>query len=375
MKVYFNQPYMAGNEKDFVIDGTMTGHISGHGKYTRLCHQWFEKNYKIKKSLLTTSCSDALEMAALLLEIQSGDEVIMPSFTFVSTANAFVLRGAKIVFADVREDIPIIDADSLEELITEKTRAILPVHYAGIACEMNKIMDLAKKYKLHVVEDAAHAIHSTYGGKQLGTIGTLGTFSFHETKNVICGEGGMIAVNDKKYEKRSEILWEKGTDRAAFHRGEVKKYQWVDVGSSYLPSDLIAAVLYGQLQKIEEIQKMRIAIWHKYYERLKPLEIEGKVKLPVIPDWATNNGHMFYLVTNTPAERDKLLKHLNKKGVMAVIHYLPLHSSKYYRNKYDGPKLPNTEMFSSCLLRLPFYNLLNDEQIDYVVGQVRKFYQ
>ncbi|MDZ7743386.1 MAG: dTDP-4-amino-4,6-dideoxygalactose transaminase [Bacteroidota bacterium] len=374
MKVNFNQPYLEGDEKDYVMDATMTGHLSGHGKYTRLCHQWFEKRYKMPRSLLTTSCSDALELAALLLDIRAGDEVIVPSFTFVSTANAFVLRGAKIVFADVREDIPILDADKLEELITARTRAIVPVHYAGVACEMEKIMALAKRHDLFVVEDAAHAIESSYGNKQLGTIGTLGAFSFHETKNVICGEGGMISINDKRFGKRAEILWEKGTDRAAFHRGEVKKYQWVDVGSSFLPSDLIAALLYGQLLKVDKIQKMRLNIWQQYFERLKALQEAGKIQLPIIPGWATNNGHMFYLVTSSPSERDRLLKYLNKKGVMAVIHYLQLHSSKYFTDKHDGRELPNTDRFSDCLIRLPFFNRLTEEQMEYVVKQVYRFY-
>jgi dTDP-4-amino-4,6-dideoxygalactose transaminase len=374
MTIHFNQPYLAGDEIQNIINVGMSGQISGHGAFTKKCQQWFEKHYKIKKSLLTTSCSDALEMAALLLNIKEGDEVIMPSFTFVSTANAFVLRGAKIVFADVRPDIPILDADKIEALFTSRTKAIVPVHYAGIACEMDKIMSLAKQYNLFVVEDAAHAIDANYKGKPLGTIGHLGTFSFHETKNIISGEGGMLAVNDKQFLDRSEIIWEKGTNRAAFHRGEVSKYQWVDVGSSFLPSDIIAAILYSQLQKIKTIQNLRLAVWEKYDQKLKHLEESGKLRLPIIPDWASNNGHMYYLTTKSPRESTKLLKHLKKKGVMAVTHYQPLHSSQYYKNKHDGRELPNTDMFADCLLRLPFFNLLSDEQIDYVVAAVNEFY-
>ena len=375
MKVHFNQPYMAGEEFQNIINGALTGQISGNGYFTKKCHAFFEKRYKIKKALLTTSCSDALEMAAILANIQAGDEVIVPSFTFMSTANAFVLRGAKIVFSDVREDLPIIDAENLEGLITEKTRAIAVVHYAGVACDMDRIMALAEKYDLYVIEDTAHAVESTYKGKQLGTIGHFGAFSFHETKNVISGEGGLIAVNDKAYAKRSEIIWEKGTDRAAFKRGEVDKYQWVDVGSSFLPSDIIAAILFSQLSKIDTIQKLRLNVWKKYYEKLKPLEESGVIKLPFIPDFAANNGHMFYIVTGSAKERDKLLSYLNRKGVMAVIHYLPLHSSRYYKDKHDGRELPNTDMYSSQIIRLPFYNVLSEDQQDFVVDKIRRFYK
>jgi len=374
MQVHFNQPYMAGEEFQNIINGALSGQISGNGLFTKKCHEFFENRYGIKKALLTTSCSDALEMAALLADIKSGDEVIVPSFTFVSTANAFVLRGAKIVFADVQEDVPIIDVDALEPLITNKTRAIAVVHYAGIACDMDKIMALAEKHGLIVVEDAAHAVEATYKGKPLGTIGHFGSFSFHETKNVISGEGGMISVNDDRFIKRSEIIWEKGTNRVAFKRGQVDKYQWVDVGSSYLPSDIIAAVLFAQLSRIDTIQKMRFEVWKRYYQKLKPFQGEGKLKLPVIPEYASNNGHMFYIVTNSPEERDKLLFHLNINGVMAVIHYLPLHSSSYYKDKHDGRPLPNTDRFASCIIRLPFYNVLSEVQQDFVVEELRAFY-
>lgn len=374
MKVHFNQPYFAGEEIQNIINGALTGQISGDGVFTKKVHAFFRERYQVKKNLMTTSCSDALEMAALLSEVGPGDEVIVPSFTFMSTANAFVLRGAKIVFADVMEDVPNIDVDSLEELITENTRVIVVVHYAGMACDMDKVMALADKYNLFVVEDAAHAVESTYKGKQLGTIGHFGTFSFHETKNVICGEGGLLLINDDRFLNRSEIIWEKGTNRAAFHRGEVDKYQWVDVGSSFLPSDMLAAILYSQLSKIDLIQKLRLNVWMRYYDHLKPLEDKGLFKLPEIPSYASNNGHMFYLVTGTPEERDKLLGHLNTHGVQAVIHYLPLHSSKYYHDKHDGRELPNTDRFAGCLIRLPFFNVLKEDQIDYVVEKIRAFY-
>lgn len=372
--VHFNQPYMAGEEFQNIINGAMAGQISGNGLFTKRCHKFFEERYKIKKALMTTSCTDALEMAALLAGIGEGDEVIVPSFTFVSTANVFATRGAKVVFADVMHDTPNIDANEIEKLITDKTKAIVVVHYAGMACEMDKILDIAKKNNLFVIEDAAQAIESAFQGKQLGTIGDYGAFSFHETKNVMCGEGGLCMVNIEENAERAEIIWEKGTNRAAFHRGEVSKYQWVDLGSSFLPSDIMAAILYAQLMKIDTIQKMRKEVWRKYYDRLRPMEKKGEVYLPVIPDYAENNGHMFYIVTKNREERDKLLFHLNVNGVMAVTHYLPLHLSQYYKNKHDGRELPNTVKFSDCLIRLPFYNVLSEEQIDFVTEKVNYFY-
>lgn len=365
---------MAGEEFNNIITGALAGQISGDGLFTKKVHEFFRERYTIKKNLMTTSCSDALEMAGILSEVGPGDEVIVPSFTFMSSANAFILRGAKIVFADVMSDVPNIDADKIEELITNNTKAIVVVHYAGMACEMDKIMKLADRYNLFVVEDAAHAIESQFDGKQLGTIGHFGTFSFHETKNVICGEGGLLLVNDDRFTKRSEIIWEKGTDRAAFHRGEVDKYQWVDVGSSFLPADIMASILFAQLSKIDEIQKLRLGVWNNYYEQLKQLEEKSHITLPKIPEYATNNGHMFYILTNTPDERNKLLFHLNMNGVMAVTHYLPLHSSKYFHDKHDGRELPNTDKFSGCLIRLPFYNALKEEQIDFVVGKVSDYF-
>jgi len=374
MIIKFNQPFMAGDEFQNIINGAMAGQISGNGIFTRKCHQFFEERYSIKKTLLTTSCTDALEMAALLSGIGPGDEVIVPSFTFVSTANVFATRGAKIVFADIMDNIPNINADVIEPLINQKTRAIVVVHYGGIACEMDKILNLAAKYKLYVIEDAAHSIESKYRGRQLGTLGHFGAFSFHETKNVMCGEGGLCMVNSDDYTERAEIIWEKGTNRAAFQRGEVNRYQWVDIGSSFLPSDIMAAILYAQLVKIDLIQNLRLNVWQNYHSRLKHLEEEGKAGLPVIPDYATNNAHMFYLLTGSREERDKLMFHLNSNGIMAVIHYLPLHSSVYYNKRHDGRELPNTLKFSDRILRLPFYNLLKEEQIDYITEKINRFY-
>jgi dTDP-4-amino-4,6-dideoxygalactose transaminase len=314
-------------------------------------------------------------MAAILCNIEQGDEVIMPSFTFVSTANAFVLRGAKIIFADCCENNPNIDAEKLEALITDRTKVIVPIHYAGIACDMDKIMMLATKYNLLVVEDAAQAIDSFYKGKPLGSIGHLSAFSFHETKNISSGEGGMLAINDERFVKRAEIIWEKGTNRAEFFRGEVNKYGWVDVGSSFLPSDIIAAFLYAQLENLENIQNKRNSIWNQYHSLLKPLEEKGFIKLPQIPDYATNNSHMFYLVCNDLDTRNNLLEYLKKEGVYAVFHYLPLHLSNYYSNKHDGRVLNYSVNFSDRIIRLPFYYELTIENIQFIYNCIKKFFK
>jgi dTDP-4-amino-4,6-dideoxygalactose transaminase len=367
-KIDFNRPYFTGKEKEYIQDAVSRGHISGNGYYTKKCQRFFEKKYGFKKCLLTTSCTDALEMAAILINIQPGDEVIMPSFTFVSTANAFVLRGAKIIFADSRPDHPGIDEDLLESLITPKTKAIVPVHYAGIACDMDKIMALANKYSIFVIEDAAQAIDSYYKGKPLGSIGHLATFSFHETKNISSGEGGMLIVNDKQFEKRAEIIWEKGTNRSAFFRGEVDKYGWVDVGSSFLPSDLIAAVLWAQLETLEVIQLKRRKIWQEYYKKLQEKEIYGKFRLPIIPDYASNNAHMFYLIMNSIEARTDLIQKLKDDGVLAVFHYQSLHKSPFFANKHDGRELEWADKYSESLVRLPVYYELNEirQIIDYI---------
>ena len=363
MKTPFNKPYFTGKETDYIKKAVASGKISGNGIYTKKCQSFFEEKFNIKKALLTTSCTDALEMAAILINIKEGDEVIMPSYTFVSTANAFVLRGAKIIFADSCADNPNIDADKIEQLITAKTKAIVPVHYAGIACDMDKIMALAKQYNLFVIEDAAQAIDSYYKGKPLGSIGHLATFSFHETKNIIAGEGGLLAINDDHFINRAEIIWEKGTNRSAFFRGEVDKYGWVDIGSSFLPSEIVAAFLWAQLENLENIQQKRKNIWENYNNQLEPIAKKGIYKLPNVPQYASNNAHMFYLVCNDNKQRSELISKLKEHHIMAVFHYLSLHSSPFYTNKHDGRTLKESDNLSNCLVRLPlFYELTNKEQ-------------
>ncbi len=370
----FNRPWFTGNEVAYISDAVNRGHISGNGYYTKKCQQFFEEKYGFRKCLLTTSCTDALEMSAILLDIQPGDEVIMPAFTFVSTANAFVLRGAKIVFVDSRTDHPGMDEHKLEGLITPSTKAIVVVHYGGIACDMDVIMALAEKHRLFVVEDAAQAVDSYYKGKPLGGIGHLGCFSFHETKNLSSGEGGMLVVNDDRFRKRAEIIWEKGTNRAAFFRGEVDKYGWVDVGSSFLPSDLIAAVLWAQLEVMDKIAGRRNEIWQQYFEALKPLEAKGWFRLPVIPGYATNNAHVFYLVMNDAGSRAALIQYLKKAGIMAVFHYQSLNKSGYYDPDNSAEKLPNSSIYSDCLVRLPLYYQLLPEQ-QKVINSIRSFFE
>lgn len=363
MKIPFNKPYLTGKEMIYIEDAVKKGKISGNGYYTHLCHDFFETKYGFSKCLLTTSCTDALEMAAILINIQDGDEVIMPSYTFVSTANAFVLRGAKIIFADSRKDHPGIDEEAIEALITPKTKAIVPVHYAGVACDMDKIMELAQKYNLFVIEDAAQAIDSFYTGKDgvrkpLGSIGHFGAFSFHETKNIISGEGGMLAINDSQFSERAEIIWEKGTNRSAFFRGEVDKYGWVDVGSSFLPSEIIAAFLWAQLENLDDIQKVRKAHWEHYNRELQEWAVENEIQLPTIPSYASNNGHMFYLVCKSMVQRTTIIKKLKSKGILSVFHYISLHDSLFYKDNHGGNPLPESDRYSDCVLRLPlFYEL------------------
>ena len=356
----FNKPYLTGNETEYIQDAVETGKISGNGKYTQLCQNFFQEKYGFQKCLLTTSCTDALEMAAILCDIKEGDEVILPSYTFVSTANAFVLRGAKIIFADSRGDHPGIDEDKLEDLISPKTKVIVPVHYAGVACDMDKIMELANKYNLLVVEDAAQAIDSYYTGKDgvkrpLGSIGHLAAFSFHETKNIISGEGGMLVVNDERFIKRAEIIWEKGTNRSAFFKGEVDKYGWVDIGSSFLPSEITAAFLWAQLENLEGIQAKRKEIWNAYYNGLKDWALQNGLQLPTVPNYASNNSHMFYLVCKDGDQRDILLSKFNELGINAVFHYLSLHMSPFFESRYLGKELKQSDRFSTCLIRLPFF--------------------
>lgn len=372
----FNKPYLTGKETAYITEAVASGKISGNGIFTKKCHSFFEKRYGFKKCLLTTSCTDALEMAALLLNIKEGEEVIMPSYTFVSTANPFILRGAKIVFADSMSEHPNVDVDKLEPLITMRTKAIVVVHYAGVACDMDKIMQLSKKYNLFVVEDAAQAIESYYTGKDgikkpLGSIGHLAAFSFHETKNIISGEGGMLVVNDDQFIERSEIIWEKGTNRSAFFRGEIDKYGWVDIGSSFLPSEIVAAFLFAQLEHIDKIQEKRINLWKQYFEALKPLQDKGYIKLPLIPTYATNNGHMFYLIFDDIIQRDKLIRNLKDNKILSVFHYLSLHKSPFFQSLHDGRELCCADFFSQTLLRLPMYYELTREDI-YKISSIVK---
>ena len=379
--IFYNKPYITGNEFQYIENTIANRHLSGNGKYTNLCQQFLKDKYHFKKCLLTTSCTDALEMCAILLNIQTGDEVIMPSFTFVSTANAFILRGAKIVFADSAYNNPNINEDNLEKLITKKTRAIVVVHYAGVACNMDAVMSIANKHNIFVVEDAAQAIDSFYINngsirQPLGSIGHLAAFSFHESKNIQCGEGGLLVINDQQFNSRAEIIWEKGTNRAAFFRGEVDKYNWVDVGSSFLPSEITAAFLYAQLQALDEIQKARKEKWQLYFDRLKKLQEDGKIILPNIPDYATNNAHLFYIVCKNLLERDALILFLKSKSVQSMFHYPGLHTSPFYLTmQAEAGKLKNSEKFSNCLLRLPLYVELDAEQINIVIRLIYEFYE
>ena len=376
----FNKPYLTGKEMQYIEEAVKSGKISGNGLFTKKCQEFFEKEFGFKKTLLTTSCTDGLEMAAILADIKEGDEVIVPSFTFVSTALACVRQGADIVFADSYPNNPNIDADQIEALITEKTKAIIVVHYAGVACDMDKIMSIANKHGIIVIEDAAQAIDSYYISKDgtkkaLGSIGHLSAFSFHETKNIISGEGGMLCINDDRFIQRAEIIWEKGTNRSQFFRGEVDKYSWVDTGSSFLPSEIISAFLWAQIENMRDIQDKRIKIWNRYYEGLssfEPISIK-KPKLPLVPEYATNNAHMFYLVCDNVDDRTKFIQHLKAKGILSVFHYLSLHKSSYYE-KYSTRKseLPNSDMFSDCLVRLPLFYELTDEQEEYIINTIKE---
>jgi len=368
----FNVPFLSGKEFEFMNDALAEGKISGNGKYTKLCQEFFEDKFKFKRSLLTTSCTDALEMSSILGEIKPGDEVILPSYTFVSTANAFVLRGAKLIFADSYKRHPNIDPDQISKLITNKTKAIIVVHYAGVACDMDPIMNIAKEHNILVIEDAAQAIDSYYKGVPLGSFGEFSAFSFHETKNIICGEGGLLVVNDEKYIQRSEIIWEKGTNRSAFFRGEIDKYGWVDIGSSFLPSDILASFLYAQLNALESIQNKRKAIWQIYYDKL--MDKSEKVLLPEIPHYATNNAHMFYLVFSDLNERSDFIKYMRSKNVHAVFHYLSLHKSQFYADKHTSGELPNCDYFANGLVRLPLYCGMSLEDAEKIADIANSFF-
>ncbi len=369
----FNKPFLIGSEIQYIEDAVRSGKISGNGKYTKMCQQFFEQEYGFKKVLLTSSCTDALEMAAILADIKEGDEVIIPSYTFVSTALAFVRQGAKIVFADSYSDNPNVDVNKMESLITSKTKAIVPVHYAGIACDMDIIMDLATKYNLLVIEDAAQAVDSFYIGKDgkkraLGSIGHLAAFSFHETKNIISGEGGMLTINDERFIERAEIIWEKGTNRSQFFRGEVDKYGWVDTGSSFLPSEVTAAFLWAQVENIQAIQTKRKQLWEYYYKKLSAISSDLGIQLPLVPEYATNNAHMFFISFKNIEQRSQYIQKLKEKDILAVFHYISLHSSPYYHKKHDGRVLVNSDKFTDTLLRLPLYYELTHDEIDTIVN-------
>ena len=374
MNIPFNKPYLTGKEGHYIYQAVLSGKISGDGVFTKKCHTYFEQTFGFKKTLLTTSCTDALEMAALLINIEPGDEVILPSYTFVSTANAFVLRGAKLVFVDSCRDNPNMDVTKVEACITPRTKAIVPVHYAGIAVDMDPLLVLAKKHDLFIIEDAAQAIDSYYKGKPLGGLGNMAAFSFHETKNIMAGEGGMLAINDDRFIHRAEIIREKGTNRSSFFRGEVDKYGWVDVGSSFLPSDIIAAFLFAQLENLKDIQGRRRLLWDRYYKALSPLASQGKITLPYIPNYATNNAHMFYLVCRSLEERNGLIALLKEKGIYAVFHYISLHTSPFYKDKHDGRELVNADHFTDCLLRLPLFYELTEEQVDFIADTIHAYY-
>lgn len=368
----FNKPYFSGRELKYLEEVCHSTTMSGNGDFTKKCHTFFEQKYGFKKCLLATSGTDALEMCAMLCNLKPGDEVIVPSYTFVSTALAFLREGAKVVFADSSAENPNMEVEQIEPLINEKTKVIAVVHYAGVACDMDAIMALAEKHNLLVVEDAAHCIDSFYKGRPLGSIGHLGAFSFHETKNISSGEGGMCVINDERFVRRAEIIWEKGTNRAEFYRGMVNKYGWVDMGSSFLPSEFNAAYLWAQLEQLDDIQGKRKHIWNRYFEGLNG-KIGNEVKLPNIPEYATNNAHMFYLLCPSLEYRTALMKFLKENDVQTTFHYLPLHSSKFYENKHDGRELPNCDRYGDTLVRLPLFYELSDMEIDKIVKLIVEF--
>lgn len=372
--ILFNKPYYSGKELAYLEQVCHSTTMSGNGDFTKQCHRFFEERYGFRKCLLTTSGTDALEMCAMLCRLQPGDEVIVPSYTFVSTALAFLREGARVVFADSGPDHPNITAETIRPLVTSRTKVIVVVHYAGVACDMDPIMALAREHGLLVVEDAAQAIDAFYKGRPLGGIGHLGAFSFHESKNIHCGEGGMLVVNDDRFVRRSEILWEKGTNRAEFYRGMVNKYGWCDMGSSFLPSEFNAAYLWSQLEQLDDIQHKRLQIWTWYHEALADLPA-SRVKLPVIPDYATNNAHMFYLVCASLEERTRLIAYLKEHGVQATFHYLPLHASAYYHDQHDGRPLPACDHFGDCLVRLPLYYELTEAEVNSIAEAVKAFYR
>ena len=380
----FNRPHLTGKETHYMYQAVSKFHLSGNGEYTKKCQAFFQERYGFKKCLLTTSGTDALEMCAMLCDLKPGDEVIIPSYTFVSTALAFLREGARVVFADSMKRNPNLDAETIEALITPRTKVIVPVHYAGVACDMDRIMEIANRHNLLVVEDAAQAVDSYYRGvqckvygvkKPLGGIGHLAAFSFHETKNITAGgEGGLLVVNDERFIRRAEILWEKGTNRAEFFRGAVNKYGWVDMGSSFLPAEINAAFLWAQLENLDEIQNKRKALWETYYKLLNPLSKKGFFSLPDIPEYATNNAHMFYLVCRNLEERTNLIKYLKEHDIQAVFHYLSLHSSEFYKSKHDGRDLPECDRYMDTLVRLPLFYDLEIEDVEMICKKIEETY-
>ena len=370
----FNRPAIVGNELNYIRDAVDQGMLCGDGKYTKLCSQWMKERFQVNQVFLTTSCTHALEMAAYLCDIQPGDEVIMPSYTFVSTADAFVLRGAKIVFVDIRPDTMNLDENLIEQAITDKTRAIVPVHYAGVACEMDKIMELAEKYHLKVVEDAAQGVEAYYHGRALGTIGDFGCYSFHETKNYTMGEGGALVFQKNEYQEKAEILREKGTDRSKFFRGQVDKYRWIDYGSSYLPSEMNAAYLYAQLEEAEKINRKRRLIYDSYHERLEDLEAQGKLFRPVVPKGCEHNAHMYYIKLKDLETRSRFIAYLKERSIYSAFHYVPLHSSPAGQKfgRFAGEDRYTTRE-SERLVRLPMFYDLTIDQVDYITEKIREF--
>lgn len=370
----FNLPYYSGKELKSIASAMDTRILTGDQELTISCERLLEKKYGFSKVCLTNSCTSALEIAAMLIDIQPGDEVILPSYTFVSTSNAFALRGAKLVFADSKPDHPNIDEDQIEKLISSKTKAIVIVHYAGVACNMDAIIALAQKNGIRLIEDAAQCIDSFYNKKALGTFGDIACFSFHETKNIHCGEGGFIAINDATLIERVDVLRNKGTNRSAFFSGQVKKYEWVDLGFSAIPSAITTSFLYAQLLDIDKVQLKRRKLWERYFKNLSVLNESGEVKLPFIPAYASNNSHIFYLICKDRQERDELILYLKKNEIQAVFHYQSLHRSPYYLNKHDGRVLPNADRYSDCLLRLPLFYDLNLKEVDYISEKIIEFY-
>lgn len=372
--IIFNKPYVTPQAIDMVKDVILSGKLKGNGVYTKKCHSFFENAYGCNKAFMTTSCTDALEMSAILCDINPGDEVIIPSYTFVSTATAFALRGAKIIFADSGPESPNVTPESIKKVVSSSTKVVVLVHYAGVSCDIDEIKSVLGGKDIKIVEDAAQGLASTYKGQALGTIGDFGTYSFHETKNITCGEGGLLLVNNVENIKRAEIVWEKGTNRSAFIRGEVEKYIWNDLGSSFMPSDILAALLYSQLLNIDEIQTKRITLWEQYDNALKDLDARGHFSTPKIPTYAENNGHTYYIVCNSADERTSLLNHLSSLGIQSVFHYICLHDSTYFKDKHSGDNLINAKRFEQCLLRLPLHYYLSEEDVEFVVKGVRSFY-